>query len=96
MIINACGRICEECDTYRVDCFGCYSRRQSAPVETEEGMCPIYECVMGRYPESRSCSDCPELPCPRYGQCIDLNLSDEESRQEILSRVKLLKSSGRQ
>ncbi|MDC7240837.1 MAG: DUF3795 domain-containing protein [Spirochaetales bacterium] len=92
MIINACGRICNECETYEVNCQGCYSHRREAPVEKEEGMCPIYECVMEKFPESRSCSSCPDLPCPRYGQCIDMNFSDKEIRKDILSRVARLRA----
>jgi hypothetical protein len=91
MQISACGRYCDECKTYNVDCKGCYHTRKEKLMVHEDNMCPIYECVMDKY-ENRICSSCQKLPCDNFFKCIDPEFTDDENKKGIEARVNILKS----
>jgi hypothetical protein len=89
--INCCGRNCEKCDIFGVDCQGCYNYRDKEPTDFEDNMCPIYECAMRKY-TIRMCSQCPELPCHLFDVCVNKKMSKREIETDKIERVKLLKS----
>ena len=91
MEISACGRYCNECETFNNGCHGCYHTRKEKLMTHEENMCPIYRCVMDKY-ESRICSKCPQLPCENFFRCIDPSFTDTRNIIDIEKRVSILKS----
>ena len=89
--INCCGRNCEKCSIYKIDCQGCYNYRPKEPVQVEENMCPIYECAMKKL-ENRICSECPDLPCNLFNVCVNHKLTLEEIEIEKKKRIEFLKN----
>jgi len=92
-LISACGLLCDRCSFYNTSCEGCYTVKGSAfwarsimPDKT----CPLYRCsvIERRY---HGCSECGELPCKKFYDLKDPNISEEEHRKSIEERATRLR-----
>jgi len=91
MHISSCGLICNECRFYANSCPGCFrveGKTFWAKEQTEEGICPLFACAAQK--TLSNCGDCSELPCQRFDDLKDPDLSEEEHRKMIQKRVDML------
>lgn len=92
MLLSACGLICSDCQFYNNPCNGCYQvdgktfwAQQAIP----EKICPLYNCSVikkGFY----NCAECQDLPCKKFLELNDPNITEEEHIKSISNRVKNL------
>ncbi len=92
-IISACGLLCNECRYFNADCGGCYSVKGStfwAKSMMPDNICPLYKCsVMDK--QFSHCGQCPDLPCKKFNDLKDPNISEEQHEKLISERVSRLK-----
>lgn len=92
-IISACGLLCEDCDYFNNDCQGCYIVKGSTFWAKEimpDKICPLYKCsIIDR--KYNNCGQCSELPCQKFIDLKDPNISDERHNKSIDERVSRLK-----
>jgi len=91
--ISCCGVICSECNMYPDKCAGCIAVKGVAYWTEYAGIdvCPIYKCCIGNRHFS-NCGQCEKLPCEKYYEHKDPDMTDEEHRQTVTEMVKVLKS----
>lgn len=92
-IISACGLLCNECDYFNTNCKGCYNVKGStfwAIKATPAKICPLYKCsiIDKNY---NNCGQCAELPCGKFKDLKDPNISEEQHDTSISERVSRLK-----
>ena len=91
--ISPCGIQCTMCPFFEKSCEGC-QKVKGKPFWTAEHMggnaCPLYDCGVNEKGFG-SCAPCPELPCKMFRDMKDPNSSEEEHREGIEKRVRLLK-----
>jgi len=92
-VIAACGASCTDCRAYQKECVGCSELRGQVPwmVYVNEKVCPIYDCCVNERKHER-CNECSELPCKRYYQYRDPELSDEANAKLNDLRIGMLRS----
>ena len=93
MLISACGLICNDCQFYNNPCNGCYEVKGKtfwAKEAIPGGICPLFDCSINNR-NYKSCGDCDELPCAKFKDLKDPNISDEEHQKMIKKRTKVLK-----
>lgn len=92
MLISPCGLVCSECRFFDNLCAGCHQVQGKtfwAAEHTEEGVCPLFACSAER--GLNSCGVCPELPCRKFYDLKDPDLSDEAHKEMIQKRVDVLR-----
>jgi len=90
--IGACGCNCSDCGIYNKDCKGCYDIKGKACWlhEVNLDVCDFYECsVIDK--KLRHCGECEQIPCIKFWKNKNPKWSDEEHKEIVNSRVKLLK-----
>lgn len=91
--LSACGLLCDKCNYFSIDCQGCYIVKGStfwAREAMPDKICPLYLCsvIDKKY---NNCGECPELPCQKFIDLKDPNISDEQHNKSIDERVSRLK-----
>ncbi len=96
--INPCGTYCGNCDDYGVVCDGCRNRK-GKPIWYElysmKEPCAYYVCVEKH--QYHDCSQCQQVPCNKYFDYPDPNMSDElkqmwfKLRMENFNQINCLK-----
>ena len=87
-----CGANCDECTRYGNECAGCEAIKGEVFWAKYIGskVCPVFECAKNR--DFKNCGDCSEIPCELWFNLKDPNISEEEHRDSINSRVAVLKT----
>jgi len=92
-VLSVCGLLCDQCEYFNSHCKGCQTVSGStfwAKAVFPDKICPLYQCaVMER--RYSYCGQCPELPCKKYADLRDPNISEEEHYQSIKERASRLK-----
>lgn len=76
--INPCGTCCGTCEDYGVVCDGCRNRNGKPiwySLYDKMETCGYYQCCQNK--GKHDCSECQQLPCNRFFQYPDPNMSDE-------------------
>ena len=91
MKVSNCGLLCDECEFYQNPCSGCYEVKGQTfwAKESDTGMCPLFDCSVNQK-QLKSCGDCCELPCNKFKELKDPNISDEEHERKLIERVERL------
>jgi len=93
MLISACGLICNDCPFFNNPCLGCFQVKGQtfwAKDHTPEGICPLFKCSVNER-KFQNCGECPELPCQKFIDLKDPNISNEEHMLSITKRVNILR-----
>jgi len=93
MNISACGLICNDCQFHNNQCAGCYEVKGKtfwAKEVIPGGICPLFDCSINNK-NYKSCGDCNELPCQRFMDLKDPNISEDEHMEMIKKRIEVLK-----
>lgn len=93
-ILSVCGLLCNECQ-YLNNCQGCHIVKGStfwAKDIMPDKICPLYTCavVENRYD---NCGQCGKLPCGKFNDLKDPNISEEQHKKSIEERAARLKNS---
>lgn len=92
-IVSACGLVCSECEYYNKNCSGCHAVKGStfwAKNAMPDKICPLYKCaVIDKNYDN--CGHCSELPCGKFRDLKDPNISVEQHEKSITERVARLK-----
>jgi hypothetical protein len=93
MIVSSCGLICDECPYFGKPCTGCrdvkgqtFWAKEMMPNRT----CALYDCAVN-VRHLHDCGGCAELPCARFVELKDPNVSEEEHKAGLVRRVAALK-----
>lgn len=92
--LTACGTDCRTCDYQESQkCSGCFDCKGKVwwLKYINETVCPIYKCATIDKGFSH-CGYCDELPCDFFWKLKDPDLSDEEHKISVLTRVGRLDS----
>lgn len=87
MKLSICGLDCSGCDFYQSDCEGCQAVK-GKPFWAET-VCELFSCCLDR--KFATCGDCDQLPCKKFIELKDPNISQEQHLQEVRNRVSRLK-----
>jgi|SRR6056297_640243 len=90
--IGACGCNCSDCRIFKKECDGCYEIK-GKPCwldEVDLEICDFYECSVIEK-NLNHCGECPEIPCEKFWKNKNPKWSDEEHREIVETRTKLLK-----
>ncbi len=92
-IISVCGLLCNECNFITSTCKGCRAvkgRTFWAGEVMPDKTCPLYACAVidRRYD---TCGRCDELPCRKFYDLKDPNISEEQHKKSIGERVAQLR-----
>ncbi|MFC1570045.1 DUF3795 domain-containing protein [bacterium] len=93
MLISACGLVCDQCQFFGDTCQGCLKVKGKtfwALEATESGICQLYQCAVHEKGYT-NCGACDELPCDKFLNLKDPNVSETEHQEMIKQRVILLK-----
>lgn len=78
LIINPCGTYCGDCEDYGVVCDGCRNRN-GKPIwynlYSKNEPCSYYSCSLEK--NYHDCSQCNEVPCSKFFEYPDPNMSDD-------------------
>lgn len=88
-LVSVCGLLCSECDYFNNTCNGCYAVKGStfwAQEAMPDKLCPLYKCATIER-NFNSCGQCKELPCGKFLDLKDPNISDEQHKKSIKERV---------
>ncbi|HHT42051.1 MAG TPA: DUF3795 domain-containing protein [Firmicutes bacterium] len=89
--VGACGCICSDCRAFGTDCGGCFAIA-GKPVwlpEVNLEVCDFYECsVLDR--GFKHCGECSEIPCNKFWENKNPAWTEEQHRQIVEERTKLL------
>jgi hypothetical protein len=92
-LISTCGLLCDKCNFYKKNCEGCHAVRGStfwAKNIMPDKICPLYTCsVIDK--KFNGCGECGQLPCAKFFDLKDPNISEEEHRKSIDERVSRLR-----
>jgi hypothetical protein len=94
MIISACGLVCTDCNFYNNACSGCFNVQGKtfwAKDHTEKGICPLFDCAVN-LKKLEHCGNCSELPCKKFHDLKDPNITKEEHLESINKRVEILRN----
>ena len=92
-LLSVCGLLCNDCGYFSRECNGCYAVRGQtfwAKQIMPEKICPLYKCAVidKKY---NNCGECPELPCKKFTDLKDPDISDERHKKSISERISRLK-----
>ena len=93
-MVSACGLTCTGCQFYKNPCNGCYEVKGKTFWAEElmpNKICILYNCSINEK-EYKKCGNCKELPCKKFKELKDPNITEEEHIKSIKERVDLLKS----
>lgn len=86
--INPCGTYCEKCDDYGLVCDGCRNR-DGIPLwyylYDKKETCSYYQCCKSA--GNHDCSECSQLPCEKFFEYPDPNMSDEFKQMWLKLRI---------
>ena len=91
-ILSTCGLLCNECDYFNNACQGCHAVKGATfwAKEMPDKLCPLFKCsVIDR--KYSSCGQCAELPCKKFTDLKDPNISEEQHVKSINERVARLR-----
>lgn len=94
MLVSVCGLVCNKCEFFNNLCSGCYhvaGKTFWAEEATPEKICPLYNCAVLNK-KLNNCGECRELPCNKFIQLKDPNITEEEHQLSIKNRVNNLRS----
>ena len=94
MLISACGLICDECQFFNNPCNGCYNvagKTFWAQEAATNKICPLFNCAVNEK-EFNNCGECSDLPCNKFKELKDPNITEEEHQLSIKKRVNILRS----
>lgn len=77
-VINPCGTYCGKCEDYGVVCDGCRNRKGSPiwyQLFSKKETCEYYVCTEKN--KFHDCSQCQQVPCTKYFDYPDPNMTDE-------------------
>lgn len=78
LIINSCGTYCGNCEDYGVVCDGCRNRN-GEPIwyylYSRKNPCEHFTCCEEK--QYHDCSQCGEMPCSKFFEYPDPDMSDE-------------------
>jgi hypothetical protein len=86
--INPCGTYCGKCDDYGGVCDGCRNRN-GIPLwyhlYGRKETCGYFQCCAAS--GKHDCSECSQLPCEKYFEYPDPNMSDEFKQMWFKLRI---------
>ena len=91
---GVCGCICEDCRLYKKSCEGCHAEKGIVCWLHEVGLevCDFYECCVIEK-GLMHCGECDLIPCEKFWKNKNPKWTDEEHKEIVESRVKMLKES---
>lgn len=92
-ILSVCGLLCNECRFFTEPCPGCHAVKGAtfwASKAMPHGICPLYYCASNEK-KYRNCGECSELPCKKFMDLRDPDITEEEHARSIRERVGRLK-----
>lgn len=91
-IVGACGCICSDCRLYNQECMGCHAIEGKPCWLPEVGLdvCDFFECAVMDH-GFRHCGECSKIPCEKFWKNKNPKWTDEQHRQIVFERVRLLK-----
>jgi len=93
MTHSACGIHCDVCPFYNQNCDGYFKVKGKtfwAKDLLPDDVCTLFDCSVNSK-QLHHCGECAELPCKKFYDLKDPDLSDEEHLQSINKRVQVLK-----
>jgi hypothetical protein len=90
--VSVCGMLCGKCD-FKKTCPGCYTVKGStfwAKEAMPDKTCPLYKCAVIEK-KYRTCGQCSEVPCKKFIDLRDPNISVEQHKKSIDERVSRLR-----
>lgn len=92
-IISVCGTACEECSEYPEECGGCPEIKGAVYWAEYVGkeICPIYDCCANEK-HLAHCGACESVPCDRYFELKDPEMTDDEHESSIVARLDTLRN----
>ncbi len=93
MSMAACGLMCNECPFFGKPCEGCYKVKGKtfwAVDHVPGGTCALFACSVNTKKHDH-CGRCGELPCQKFVEQKDPNMSQEEHERLLKERVARLK-----
>ncbi len=94
MLTSACGLICTDCNFYNNPCKGCFKVKGKtfwAKDHLEKGICILFECSVNTK-NFEHCGKCNELPCKKFYDLKDPNISEKDHLDSIKKRIEILKN----
>ena len=91
-IVSPCGTICSDCKDYQINCAGC-SELEGKVYWTKYvnlKICPLYDCPVNKH-KYKTCAECKDIPCKKWRDLKDPNISDKAFDKEIEERLVVLK-----
>jgi len=93
MNISFCGLNCNDCEFLGNKCNGCKAIKgqtfwalEMMPTKT----CPLYDCAVYQR-KYKDCGDWKELPCDLFLKMKDPNSTEQEHKESLKKRVKILR-----
>jgi hypothetical protein len=89
---TVCGLDCGDCACMKDGCRGCNTENGS-PFWTQlagVSVCPVYDCCASQK-RLRDCGLCEQMPCPRFTQIKDPDVTEEQEQECLKVRVATLK-----
>ncbi len=91
-VLSACGLLCDQCN-FNDMCKGCHEVKGStfwAKEAMPDKICPLFKCsvIEKKY---KNCGQCAELPCKKFTELKDPNITMEEHKKSINERMLRLK-----
>lgn len=91
--ISPCGTICSDCIDYPQNCSGCLALQGKVHwvnfVNLE--ICPLYDCPVNQH-NYKTCAECANIPCQKWKDLKDPDITDEIFNEEITKRLENLQS----
>ncbi len=90
--VSPCGTICSDCKDYQRDCAGCSELEGKVYWTNYVNMkiCPLYDCPINKH-KYKTCAKCKNVPCKKWRDLKDPNISDEVFDNEVKERLVVLK-----
>ncbi|MGA9139767.1 MAG: DUF3795 domain-containing protein [Methanocella sp.] len=89
---TVCGLDCGDCVYVKEGCRGCNAEK-GAPFWTQFAgvcVCPVYDCCVNEN-HIAHCGLCEQMPCPRFTQIKEPNVTEEQEWECLKARVAVLK-----
>lgn len=94
MLVSACGLLCDKCQFFNKTCKGCYQvegRTFWAREAIPDKICPLFNCAVYEH-KFNNCGQCHQLPCNKFMELKDPNITEEEHKASIQKRINILRS----
>ena len=89
--LTVCGSDCAACPLHGNTCAGCNETCGKVFHAPSGKACPIYACCAGKH-RFATCADCTEMPCAVWMSTRDPSMTDEQFRNSVETRARLLES----